>query len=50
VATLRARVTSPAGTTERAVQRMDEAGVKAAIVGAIHAAAERSIELGDALQ
>lgn len=49
-ATLRARVTSKAGTTERAVQRMDEAGVKAAIISAIHAAAERSIELGDALQ
>lgn len=50
VATLRARVTSKAGTTERALQRMDEAGVKAAIVSAIHAAAARSKELGDALQ
>lgn len=50
VATLRARVTSKAGTTERAVQCMDEAGVKAAIVSAIHAAAARSRELGDALQ
>ncbi|MHB1332372.1 MAG: pyrroline-5-carboxylate reductase [Sulfuriferula sp.] len=49
-ATLRARVTSKAGTTERALQRMDDAGVKTAIVGAIHAAAERSAELGDELQ
>ena len=50
VVTLRARVTSKAGTTERALQCMDEAGVKAAIVSAIHAAAARSRELGDAVQ
>lgn len=49
-ATLRARVTSKAGTTERAIQYMEDAGVKAAIVSAIHAAAARSRELGDALQ
>lgn len=49
VATLRARVTSKGGTTERAVLSMEEAGVKPAIVRAIHAAAARSRELGDAL-
>lgn len=48
-ATLRARVTSKGGTTERALANMEQAGVKAAIVQAIHAAAERSRELGDAL-
>jgi pyrroline-5-carboxylate reductase len=48
-ATLRARVTSKGGTTERALGTLEEAGVKAAIVQAIRAAAERSRELGDAL-
>jgi pyrroline-5-carboxylate reductase len=44
--TLRARVTSPNGTTQRAIETMDAAGVKAALVHAIRAAAERSRELG----
>ncbi|MEN6587690.1 MAG: pyrroline-5-carboxylate reductase [Sulfuricella sp.] len=48
-ATLRARVTSKGGTTERALGTMETAGVKASIVQAINAAAERSRELGDAL-
>ena len=48
-ATLRARVTSKGGTTERALGAMQEAAVKTAIIQAIHAAAERSRELGDAL-
>ncbi|MFA5241602.1 MAG: pyrroline-5-carboxylate reductase [Sulfuricella sp.] len=48
-ATLRARVTSRGGTTERALASMEEAAVKAAIIQAIHAAAARSRELGDAL-
>lgn len=48
-ATLRARVTSKGGTTERALISMEQAAVKAAIAKAIHAAAERSHELGDAL-
>jgi len=48
-ATLRARVTSKGGTTERALNSMDDANIKAAIVLAIRAAAERSRELGDAL-
>ncbi len=46
---LRAQVTSKGGTTERALNRMQELEVKSAIVQAIHAAAERSRELGDLL-
>lgn len=46
---LRAQVTSKGGTTERALNRMQELDVKSAIVQAIHAAAERSRELGDLL-
>jgi pyrroline-5-carboxylate reductase len=49
VATLRRRVTSPGGTTERAVGTMEKEGVKSAIIRAVHAAAERSRELGDEL-
>jgi pyrroline-5-carboxylate reductase len=48
-ATLRVQVTSKGGTTERALDCMDARGVKSAIVQAIHAAAERSRELGDML-
>jgi pyrroline-5-carboxylate reductase len=44
--TLRARVTSPGGTTQRAIETLDAAGVKAALVQAIRAAAARSRELG----
>ena len=47
VAALRARVTSPGGTTERAMQALENAGVKNAIIGAIHAANQRARELGD---
>ena len=43
---LRARVTSPGGTTERAIETMDAAGVKEALVKAVRAAAARSRELG----
>jgi pyrroline-5-carboxylate reductase len=49
VATLRSRVTSRKGTTERALQSMDENRVKLDIVAAVHAAAARSKELGDEL-
>ena len=49
VATLRTKVTSKGGTTERAIAQFDADGVKAAIVRAARAAAERSRELGDAL-
>ena len=43
---LRARVTSPNGTTQRAIETMEAAGVKAALVKAVRAAAARSRELG----
>lgn len=48
-ATLRARVTSKGGTTERAVLALEADGVKDAIARAVRAAAERSRELGDEL-
>ena len=47
--TLRSRVTSRGGTTERALESMEADRVKDAIVRAVRAAAERSRELGDAL-
>jgi len=47
VETLRARVTSKAGTTEAALKSMEGNEVKRRIVEAIHAAARRSKELGD---
>ncbi len=43
---LRAAVTTPNGTTERAITTMESAGVKAKIIEAIRAAAARSRELG----
>jgi pyrroline-5-carboxylate reductase len=46
-ATLRARVTSPGGTTERAVRVLESKGVKSAIIGAAHAARLRSRELAN---
>lgn len=48
VETLRLRVTSKGGITERAIQRMEEKEIKRRIVSAIHAANERSHELSDA--
>ena len=44
---LRARVTSPGGTTQRAVGTLDDAGVKDSLIKAIRAAAQRCRELGD---
>jgi pyrroline-5-carboxylate reductase len=44
--TLRARVTSKGGTTHAAITALDEAGVKAAFVRALHAARQRAEELG----
>ncbi|MBI2313197.1 MAG: pyrroline-5-carboxylate reductase [Betaproteobacteria bacterium] len=46
-ATLRARVTSKGGTTERAIATMEAASVKDHIVRAVKAASERARELGD---
>ncbi|MBI3832532.1 MAG: pyrroline-5-carboxylate reductase [Planctomycetes bacterium] len=43
---LRKRVTSPNGTTQAAVERLDSDGVKAKIAAAVRRAAERSRELG----
>jgi len=48
-ATLRARVTSKGGTTERALASMEADKIKAAIGRAVAAAAERSRELGEEL-
>lgn len=48
-ATLRAKVTSKGGTTERALLSMEQADVKKLIQCAVRAAAERSRELGDEL-
>lgn len=43
---LRAQVTTPNGTTQRAMETLDAAGVKDKIVQAVRAATERSRELG----
>jgi pyrroline-5-carboxylate reductase len=48
-ATLRANVTSKRGTTERAIASFDAAGLTAAFVEGVTAAAKRSAELGDEL-
>jgi pyrroline-5-carboxylate reductase len=48
-ATLRSQVTSKGGTTEQAIQTMEAAAVKSAIIKATKAAANRSQELGDLL-
>ena len=45
-ATLRAKVTSKGGTTEQAIQSLEQTDVKALIQRAVRAAAERSQELG----
>jgi len=44
-AELRARVTSPGGTTERAIDRFETGGLRQLFVDAIKAAQQRSIEL-----
>jgi pyrroline-5-carboxylate reductase len=46
---LRARVTSKGGTTHAAIESMEAAGVKGAIVAAMQAAAARGKALGDEL-
>jgi pyrroline-5-carboxylate reductase len=44
---LREKVTSKGGTTERALKKLDAAGVKAIVVDAVRAAAARAREMGD---
>lgn len=46
-ALLRARVTSPGGTTEQAINVMEKAGVRAMFDNAVAAAVQRAQELGD---
>lgn len=45
--TLRERVTSPGGTTERALAVLDEGGFEALVARAMRAAADRSVALAD---
>jgi pyrroline-5-carboxylate reductase len=49
VEVLRQRVTSKGGTTHAAIESMEQAGVKQAIIAAMKAAAARGRELGDEL-
>lgn len=48
-AVLRARVTSPGGTTERGIAALEAAGLRQAFADALKAAFERADELGDLL-
>jgi pyrroline-5-carboxylate reductase len=48
-ATLRQRVTSPGGTTERALAVFEEKGLRATFAVALKAARDRSVELSDLL-
>jgi pyrroline-5-carboxylate reductase len=48
-ATLRARVTSPGGTTERAVGRLEAAEIRRVFLEAVEAARSRAAELGESL-
>lgn len=48
-ATLRARVTSPGGTTERALTVLEQGGLRSLVEQALEAARTRAVELGDAL-
>lgn len=45
---LREAVTSPAGTTIAAIRELEKHGVRAALIDAIEAARDRSVELGRA--
>ncbi len=45
---LREAVTSPAGTTIMAIRELERHGVRAALLAAIEAARDRSVELGQA--
>jgi pyrroline-5-carboxylate reductase len=45
---LRENVTSPAGTTINGIRELEKHGVRAALLDAIEAARDRSVELGKA--
>ncbi|MEN3301587.1 pyrroline-5-carboxylate reductase [Pseudonocardia sp.] len=47
---LRENVTSPAGTTISAIRELERHGVRAALIAAIEAARDRSVELGRTVQ
>ena len=47
---LREAVTSPAGTTIAAIRQLERHGVRAALIDAIEAARDRSVELGRTVQ
>lgn len=48
-AVLRARVTSPGGTTEMAIRHMEEGGMRRLFADALEAARDRAVELGEQL-
>jgi len=48
-ATLRTKVTSPGGTTEAALQRLEDGGLRSLISDALKAAHDRSVELSNSL-
>lgn len=47
-ATLRDNVASPGGTTIAAIEKLEQAGLRAALIGAVRAAAEKSIAMRSA--
>ncbi len=48
-ATLRRRVTSPGGTTEKAIDRLEEGGIRELVLAALRTAQDRARKIGDEL-